>query len=384
MMSSPWTPRVAGARRAACAALALAGALAFSAGAAGVLGSSPPARQERSKVQVEALIDQEGTTLPAWWDAVPLEFPSTLDLTWARPPPGSPWDTQKNVGQYLWSVINENPGRWQRGAKFMYHVAEVNQDRTEARTNAWNALGHIYADLLQDYARGAYFWRRGGGGNVVGLADCYWRLGCKPMAVEEMNAVTFDGDRYGAAIRLWADMGEPTRALELAELSARAGNAAGAYLSAGNVCRLLGRYDEAIGFYQQVLAVPAQGKRDWRFQKDLAQAAIEAIRVFEVLDLKQVRDGTYAGTSLSFAGELSVSVTMTGGRITDVRVTQHHDKQFYAAMTETPALIIEKQSLRDIDATTGATVTSDAIVNATAKALAGARQPSQNPPKHVP
>jgi len=68
-----------------------------------------------------------------------------------------------------------------------------------------------------------------------------------------------------------------------------------------------------------------------------------------------------------------VSVTVAGGRITDIHVAEHHDKQFFAALTETPRLIMEQQSLRGIDATTGATVTSDAIVNATAKALAKAR-----------
>jgi len=323
---------------------------------------------------VADLIRRAGATQPEWWDGVPLEYPDTLDLSWPRPPPGSPWDPQKNVGQYLWSVINENPGRWRQGAKFMHHVAEVNRNREETRRDAWNALGHIYAELLQDYARGAYFWRKGQSGNRVGLADCYWRLGCKEMAVEQLADVTLDGDRYGAAIRLWADLGEPQRAIDLAEASARRGNPAGAYLSAGNVCRLQGRYEQAVKYYGQVLDVPAEGNRDWKFQKDLARAAIEAIRGFETLDLKRVPDGTYTATSLSFAGDLTVSVTMAKGTITDVRVTEHHDKQYYAAMTETPALIMRKQSLRDIDATTGATVTSDAIVNATAKALAAARR----------
>jgi uncharacterized protein with FMN-binding domain len=266
----------------------------------------------------------------------------------------------------------------------MHHVADVNKDRREARENAWDALGHIYAELLQDYARGAYFWRKGGGHSAVGLAECYWRLGCKPMAAEKLAEVTFDGDRYGAAIRLWADMGEPERALELAEASARRGNPAGAYLSAGNVCRLLGRYEEAIRFYERVLAVPPQEQRDWKFQKELATAATEAIRVFETLDLKQVPDGTYTGTSLAFAGNLTVAVSVGAGRITSIEVTHHQDKQFYAAMTETPALIIQKQCLRDIDATTGATVTSDAIVNATAKALAGAQQSARGPARQAP
>jgi uncharacterized protein with FMN-binding domain len=50
-------------------------------------------------------------------------------------------------------------------------------------------------------------------------------------------------------------------------------------------------------------------------------------------------------------------------------VTKHREKQFYAAITDTPAQIIRKQSVKGIDATSRATITSEAIVTATAKAL---------------
>ena len=339
----------------------------------GVPIAAAPERVERTRTEVVATIRQAGTSHPDWWGSVPLSYPKTLDLTWKKPPKGSDWDTRKNVGQYLWSVINENPGRWKQGAKFMHHVAEVNKNRADPQTKAWNALGHIYADLLQDYARGAYWWEKGGGQNVVGLADCYWRLGNKEMAVEKLGRVSFDGDRYGSAIRLWADMGEPKRAMALAESSAKRGNPAGAYLSAGNVSRLYGDYDLAIKYYERVLAVPAQGKRDWKFQKDLARSGIETIRVFEMLDLTKIRNGTFEGTSMSFAGNLTVSVIVANSRISAVKVIQNKDKQFYSAIKETTEKIVKQQSLRNIDATTGATVTSDAIVNATAKALAEAR-----------
>ncbi len=38
-------------------------------------------------------------------------------------------------------------------------------------------------------------------------------------------------------------------------------------------------------------------------------------------------------------------------------------------MTETPKKIIQKQGLQGVDATTSATITSEAIINATAQAL---------------
>ena len=61
---------------------------------------------------------------------------------------------------------------------------------------------------------------------------------------------------------------------------------------------------------------------------------------------------------------------MAGAKITKVEVTKHQEKQFYAALTDTPRQIIDTQGIREIDGTSGATITSQAIVNATARALA--------------
>jgi uncharacterized protein with FMN-binding domain len=99
---------------------------------------------------------------------------------------------------------------------------------------------------------------------------------------------------------------------------------------------------------------------------------IEAIRVFDKLDLKRIPDGKYRGAAPAYAGELQVEVTVQGGRLEDVKVVRHEEKQYYAAMLETPRKIIQEQGVRGVDATTGATITSEAIINATAKALGAA------------
>jgi uncharacterized protein with FMN-binding domain len=44
-------------------------------------------------------------------------------------------------------------------------------------------------------------------------------------------------------------------------------------------------------------------------------------------------------------------------------------------MTDTPAKIIAKQSVQGIDATSNATITSEAIINATAKVLSSGVKP---------
>jgi uncharacterized protein with FMN-binding domain len=67
-----------------------------------------------------------------------------------------------------------------------------------------------------------------------------------------------------------------------------------------------------------------------------------------------------------------VEVTVRGGRITAVEVLQHQEKQFYSALTDTPEKILRAQGVQGVDATSSATITSEAIINATAKALAAA------------
>ena len=106
--------------------------------------------------------------------------------------------------------------------------------------------------------------------------------------------------------------------------------------------------------------------------KSRATASLEAIKLFDLLDLKKVPDGVYTASSMGYETQVEVEVTMKAGRIEDAKVTKHHEKQFYASVTETPARIIAKQSVKDVDATSRATITSEAIINATAKALAGA------------
>jgi uncharacterized protein with FMN-binding domain len=101
---------------------------------------------------------------------------------------------------------------------------------------------------------------------------------------------------------------------------------------------------------------------------------VEAIELFELSDVKNVADGTYRASSTAYTGPLEVEVEVAGGRIESVAVVKHTEKQFYSAITDTPQQIIDKQSVKGIDTTSRATITSVAIINATAKALAAGAQ----------
>jgi len=344
-------------------------------------GQSPAAGGPvtRSRAEIESLIEKVGKTPPDWWDSTPLTYPPTLDLNWPMRAEG-PWDARKNVGQYIWDVINPNPGRWKEGIKLVNYLMIRQKDDPEKLVRAMETLGHMYHNLMEDWARAVFWWRmcerHGGYVDLVGLAHCYWKLGSKEMAVEVLTEVGPDDTRHGAVIKLWADMGEFDKALALAQQKAADGMATIAYLTAGDTCRLAGRYQEAMAWYRKVLTVREDLGREGDIKKDRerAQASIQAIQLFDTLEVTEVADGVYTANSIAYAGPLHVQVTVKGGRIESVRVTEHAEKQFYSALTDTPSQIVRKQSVKGVDAVTGATMTSEAIINATAKALAGGMQ----------
>lgn len=332
--------------------------------------------RERTPAEIEKLIGQFGSTPPDWWNAVPLDYPQTLDLSWPdRPPP--PWDNQRNVGQYIWDIVNPNPGKWREGVRFVHHLLSLHRDDPAKRSRVMRELARMYQDLLRDYPRAAFWWQKAGaqqGGDYAGiqLAECYFNLGNKAMAYELLGKTPASFP----AIKLWAELGEIDYALQVANANAQGPAADVACIYAGDACRVAGRYPQALEYYQRVLAVPAAGQAARRIQRSHQRAAanIEGIKLFDTLDLARVPDGEYQASSLGFEVPLHVAVTVKQRRIESVRVTEHHEKQPYNALTETAAKIIAKQSVKGVDTTSRATITSEAVINATAKALAGAMQ----------
>ncbi|MBC8869710.1 MAG: FMN-binding protein [Planctomycetes bacterium] len=332
----------------------------------------PRSGNRRTKADIESLIDQLGRTPPDWYESTPLDYPQTLDLSWPQKPPGQ-WNAQKNMGQYIWDVINPNPGRWRGGIRLMHHLLKHHENDSAKLNRVMGELGRMYHDFEEDYGRAAFWWRRAGldgarqSPQSVKLARCYWKLGNKDMAVSMLNRLP----AWSNTIKLWADMGETDKAIQLAEAFAGGGYPDMAYLYAGDACRVAGDSRKATSYYEKVLKVPATGRQAQRVQRNhsRARANIEGIRIFDSLDLRRVADGTYRDHSPAYAGELHVEVAVRGGRIESVKVTSHKEKQFYSAISDTPRQIVEKQGVKGIDAVSGATITSEAIINATARAL---------------
>ena len=116
---------------------------------------------KRTKAEVLAIINSAGQSPPDWFEATPLDYPKTLDLSWPMKAPSGPWQSNKNMGQYIWSVINENPGRWHSGIKLLHHCLALHKDDRVLLKRDMNALGAAYFRLLQDYPRAAFWFQRG-------------------------------------------------------------------------------------------------------------------------------------------------------------------------------------------------------------------------------
>jgi uncharacterized protein with FMN-binding domain len=208
----------------------------------------------------------------------------------------------------------------------------------------------------------------------VSLAECYYRLGNKRMALAALDKKRLRIE----TIKLLGNMGETKDAIAIADAYARqVKEPQWALLAAGDACRHAGMYEKAIEYYQRV--ADSQKMRNESYNeraRSRATQSIDAIRQFELLDIKKVPDGSYKAEARGYEGPIAVRVSVKAGRIQQVEITRHKEKQFYSALRDMPQQIIAKQSVKDVDATSRATITAEAIVSATAKALAGPSDPA--------
>lgn len=87
-------------------------------------------------------------------------------------------------------------------------------------------------------------------------------------------------------------------------------------------------------------------------------------------DETELKDGEYTGTAKGHNGDLTVEVKVKDGKITDVEVTEHEESEGIVdpALEDVPAAIVEANGT-DVDTVSGATVTSEAIIEAVEEAL---------------
>ena len=381
----------------------------------------------KTKAEVDAIIENIGSTEPNWWDSVELRVPETLDMNWpvrvavqqgfggrggrggrggfgnmgGRGSFGIQGATAPNqnnsrsIDNYLVQVIYPNDSRYQSGIKLVNHLMILHKGDAQKLARSLNTLGEMFYDLLGDYARAAFWWQKAtqmnGSIDSLKLARCYYELGSKSAAYELLSR-TSSGYRGSNkdAIKFWANIGEVDMALEMIESNSQASNMGGRnsgfsrggsqgidYMFAAEICRMAGRYEQAAAYYEKIINSMSNNFNNFRGRggssTDRAKANMEVVKLLNNLDLKQIPDGTYTSNAIGYGGTLYVNVTVVRKRIVSVEVTQHRETYSYCARAiQAARKIVSKQGFEGVDTISGATITSDAIINAAAKALANA------------
>ncbi len=129
------------------AALAVTAALLAAAQAPGQAAETRT-RVTRTRVEVEALIKEVGSKSPEWWNSVTPRYPKTLDLNWPLKPVGE-WNANRNMGQFIWDIINPNPNRWKEGVKLVHQQMIRHKDNPAKITRSMSMLGRMFHDLTR-------------------------------------------------------------------------------------------------------------------------------------------------------------------------------------------------------------------------------------------
>jgi len=333
--------------------------------ATGKPAAGPATNLSRTAADIDALIVKAGAEPPDWWDSVPLNYPKTIDLTWS-PPAGKGFDPNKSIWSYLIGVLNPNPSRHKEGCKFLAFVYDQNNGKDNAQFLAAQTLGQYYGLLLSDWARGAYWYRKAAALkplsviHAANLARCYARLGNENLAADVLEKAGWQPQ----TVRELGYMGRTDQAIKLAQgLSPKGMNS----LFVGDIWRFNGMWPEALAAYNEALASGSKIAK----VVSASRGGVEAMNAMQRFDLNKIADGLYSGDADGFRGNVKVQVTIKDHRITAAKVVESKDDWPLSAAVNIPAQIIEKQSVKGIDIVTGATYTSDAVIDAAAKAMGG-------------
>ena len=136
------------------------------------------------------------------------------------------------------------------------------------------------------------------------------------------------------------------------------------YVAWGDKDKARKYYGEAIRLYPT--ARPPYGGHLLPRRAKKVQSKLELLSFRSLADAR-LKDGRYQDKALGYSGDINLTVTVTRGRVAKVDV-RHQEKIDQNACVLIPKAIVAEQSL-DVDGITGATVTKDAIVGGTYRAL---------------
>jgi uncharacterized protein with FMN-binding domain len=315
-------------------------------------------------------------------------------------------------GLTIWSKLaafEAEATKFQAAVASIHRVLKLNP-QPAFQASGMQALAYDYEGMFEDYARAFYWYRQLAALAeqvrqihdpqnhnlrdtkrlaVLGMARCQAKLGAVPEAEALLKAQTFDDWRelFDLAVTY-----QSMKDLKRSDAAVAAAVAAGArrtiwdrvsaagrgiilFYANGNleqVKRQLPSYQRS----HQELVNQERGNKlsDHIVALDTMVTAItKEMENAEAVSLKRLRDGAFEGESPAFNGPVGVSVSVQGGKLSDIKVTRQAEKRCFNALQSLPAQILKQQSL-EVDGVTGATVTSLAIKNAVRDAARKAQQ----------
>ncbi len=108
-----------------------------------------------------------------------------------------------------------------------------------------------------------------------------------------------------------------------------------------------------------------------------AQAMVDLCDAMPTLNLAKMKDGTYQGSQMGYVADVTVEVTVKGGKIAGMKIVSTKESRALKSLETVPQEIVTRKT-PSVDAFTGATITSCAVMGATVKALQQA-QPDEKP-----
>ena len=320
---------------------------------------------------------REGSSQPPWWAEAAARFPVGTD----------PADLDGRIA-FVEAAYAEK-GRPQKAIRLYQEIADQvvsgtaagsaaadgavpGADVAPARLRSWlrvcHEIAHLYDGALQDDAR-----------------SLGWALRCAAAPLADREEERQNRIAAGlAAARAVEGLDRPEAALVLYRLMARDllldPDPYGTlllpqlFLQVADGELAAGRTGAAEAAYRAATAaagrLPDGTPSNFLAPGSVARAALRRLAAHG-LRFSRVADGIYQGQAYGYNAPVGVRLTFEGGRCTELHVTDLGDKRPLDAYRVLPDRILETQSL-DVDAVTGATVTSRAIVSAATEAVAEA------------
>lgn len=265
------------------------------------------------------------------------------------------WDTKRPWQEARLEVrrlLSLDEATWRQGVKLTWLYAQKGDIGDGHELPMYMFMSGNYAWAVQEYPK---YLQRVAGKGATHAYLCY------------ASCLTHFGEYDKALATLEQAMNDlPTPPW-------RINNTANIHNHLGDLYAELGQIDKAKQAYAEAMRLyPTSNQPYGRHLLHRQVAKVKTkldLLTMQSLGTVTLRDGIFTGRSLGYVDKEDMVITLTiqGGKIVDIQV-KHQEKIDLNATKLIPQAIIAKQSLK-VDAITGATVTSQAIVDGAFQAL---------------